>query len=455
MYDLIVIGSGPGGYIAAERAGHRGKKVLIIEKDELGGVCTNHGCIPTKCLLASAKHYTHALHGENFGVTCSQVEFSLIKAMERKQEVIDQLRKGIGFLMKSNKVEVIMGEAKITNSSTVEVHSDGKNQSYQGQNIIIATGSRPFVPPIPGVDRAVESGFVVTSRQILQRKEIPAKLVVIGGGVIGLEFANFFSQIGSEVTVVEMMDEVAPLMDPEFSKMLRAQLKPVQFKLSCKVEGIEGKQVKFTDKKGKTDYLDADLVLMSVGRRPNIDGLDGIGLDVSPKGVAIDNRMATNLPGVWAIGDVTGKSLLAHSASRMAEVAVDNMFSDSPKAGQIMRYEAIPWAIYSNPEAAGCGLTEKEAAEKGIPVKIGSMPFLANGRFLAEYGKERGMCKVIAHAETDLILGVHMLGGACSEIIHSAAIMIEDELRIQDVKEIIFPHPSMSEIVKDAVWNIK
>jgi len=447
MYDLIVIGSGPGGYVAAERAGHMGKKVLIIEKDNLGGVCTNHGCIPTKCLLASAKHYSHALHGESFGVTCGDVKFSLEKAMARKADVIDQLRKGIAFLMKSGKVDVIMGEARMKSRSSVEVMNGDKAGVYEGKNILIATGSRPFVPPIPGKD----SDIVVTSTEILEIKEIPGKLVIIGGGVIGLEFASFFSQIGTEVTVVEMMDEVAPLMDPEFSKLLRQQLKPVDFKLSCKVEGIEGKRVKYTDKSGKTDFLEADLVLMSVGRRPNTEGLDGMGLDVSPRGVAVDERMATNLPGVWAIGDVTGKSLLAHSASRMAEVAVANMFGGS----QIMRYEAIPWAIYANPEAAGCGLTEKDAKEKGIKVKTGSMQFVANGRFLAEYGKERGLCKVIVDAETDRILGVHMLGGICSEIIHSASVMIEDELRVQDVKEVIFPHPSMSEIVKDALWQVK
>lgn len=451
MYDLIVIGSGPGGYVAAERAGHLGKKVLIIEKDNLGGVCTNHGCIPTKCLLASAKHYSHALHGEAFGVTCGDVSFSLGKAMERKAEVIDQLRKGIAFLMKAGKVDVIMGEGRLASRNTVEVTVDGKTEAIEAKNIIIATGSEPFVPPIPGAD----SDIVVTSRKILQIREIPGKLVVIGGGVIGLEFANFFSQIGSEVTVVEMMDEVAPLMDSEFSKMLRSQLKPVKFNLSCKVEAIEGNRVKYTDKKGKTDYLEADLVLMSVGRRPYVKGLDGTGLDVSPRGVVVDERMATNLPGVRAIGDVTGRALLAHAASRMAEVAVANMFKDGGEGEQKMRYQAIPWAIYTNPEAAGVGLTEREAKEQGIPVKTGTMPFSANGRFLAEYGKERGMCKVIAHAQTEVILGVHMLGGACSEIIHSGAVMIEDELRIRDVKEVIFPHPSMSEIVKDAVWNIK
>jgi len=447
MYDLIVIGSGPGGYVAAERAGHLGKKVLIIEKDNLGGVCTNHGCIPTKCLLASAKHYSHALHGEAFGVTCGDVKFSMEKAMERKAEVIDQLRKGIAFLMKSGKVDVIMGEARMKSRSQVEVLGGDKAGTYEGRNIIIATGSRPFVPPVPGHDNDI----VVTSTEILEIREIPGKLVIIGGGVIGLEFASFFSQIGTEVTVVEMMDEVAPLMDPEFSKMLRQQLKPVTFKLSCKVEGIEGKKVKYTDSKGKTDYLDADLVLMSVGRRPNTDGLDGLGLDMSPRGVVVDDRMATNLPGVWAIGDVTGRALLAHAASRMAEVAVANMFGEK----QIMRYNAIPWAIYANPEAAGVGLTEKDAAAQGVAVKTGTMQFIANGRFLAEYGKERGMCKVIADAQTDRILGVHMLGGICSEIIHSAAVMIEDEMRLRDVKEVIFPHPSMSEIMKDAVWQVK
>lgn len=444
IYDLIVIGAGPGGYVAAERAGELGKKVLIIEKEHMGGVCTNSGCIPTKSLLNSAKHYVHALEGEKYGVTCSNVVFDLPTAMAWKQETVETLRKGIQYLMKKSGVTVVSGTAEFIDTSHVSV----AGTVYEGKNILIATGSSTVVPPIKGVD----SSIVTTSWEILEIDKMPKKLAIIGGGVIGVEFASFFSNAGAEVTVIEMMPEIVPLMEPEFSKLLRREMKKVTFKLGCRVYEITETGVNYTDAKGVNQTVEADTVLMSVGRKPNIDGLEklktsqGFGLDFNKSGISVNEKMQTNLPNVYAVGDVTGKSLLAHSASRMGEVAVANMFG----SGSIMRYDAIPWVVYTLPEAAGCGMTEEEAKQAGYKVVSASMQMRANGRFLAELGKKAGgLCKVIADSESGKILGIHLLGGAGSEMIFGAAAFIEAELRVQDVREIIFPHPTISEIIKD------
>jgi len=444
IYDLIVIGAGPGGYVAAERAGELGKKVLLIEKEHMGGVCTNSGCIPTKSLLNSAKHYVHALEGEKYGVTCSSVEFDLPTAMIWKQNAIETLRKGIQYLMKKSGVVVVSGTAEFLDTSHVSVG----DAVYEGKNILIATGSSTVVPPIKGFD----SSIVTTSREILEIEKMPKKLTVIGGGVIGVEFASFFSSAGAEVTVIEMMPEIVPLMEPEFSKLLRREMKKVTFKLGCRVFEITETGVNYTDAKGVNQTVEADTVLMSVGRKPNIDGLEklktnqGFGLDFNKSGISVNEKMQTNLPNVYAVGDVTGKSLLAHSASRMGEIAVANMFGSE----SIMRYDAIPWVVYTLPEAAGCGMTEQEAKEAGYQVVSASMQMRANGRFLAEWGKKAGgLCKVVADAGSGKILGIHLLGGAASEMIFGAAAFIEAELRVQDVREIIFPHPTISEIIKD------
>ncbi len=441
-YELIVIGAGPGGYIAAERAGHAGKKVLLVEKAHLGGVCTNQGCIPTKSLLNASKLYTKALHGSDFGVDVGSVSFNLEKAMAHKRDTIETLRKGIAFLMKSSKVDVIFEEAEVTGPQSLR--AGGKDYSFD--DLIIATGSTAFVPPIPGADLP----HVLTNEGILEVEKLPENLAVIGGGVIGVEFASFFSAVGVKVTVIEMMEEIIPLMDAQFSAALRKAMGNVDFHLKARVTKIDKSKV-FFEKDGKENTVDADMVLMAVGRRPLTMGLEKLGLDIAPQGIRVDEQMRTNLPHIYAVGDVNGRSLLAHSASRMAEVAVNTILGKRDR----MRYGAVPWALYTDPEASGCGLTEAEAKEQGFNVKCAAMPLRANGRFLAEQGKKApGMCKVVTDADSGVLLGVQMLGSYASEIIHSAAAMLECELRVQDIKEIIFPHPSVSEIVKDALWQI-
>jgi dihydrolipoamide dehydrogenase len=446
MYDIIIIGAGPGGYVMAERAAAEKQNVLLIEKAHLGGVCLNHGCIPTKTLLNSAKHYLHAKEAADFGVNVSGVEFDITKAMAWKNEVIETLRSGIAFMMKKHKVTVVEGEAKLLGPGKVQVG----DEIYEGTNVVIGTGSVPMVPPIPGADQE----HVLTNREILNLDKMPESMVVIGGGVIGVEFASFFSSFGVKVDVIEMMDEIIPFMDKGIAKDFRRALKgKVDFHLNCKVEAIDGHDVKYTDKKGEQKSITADIVLMAVGRKLNLEGMgfEEAKLDFDRRGIKVDEQMRTNLPNVYAIGDVTGKSLLAHSATRMGEVALNTILGKKDR----MRYDAIPWALYSIPECAGCGLTEDQAKEKGYNVKTAKLPMTMSGRFLAENGKKApGLVKVVVDADTDILLGVHMMGACCSEIIYGAAVMIESELRVEDIRQIVFPHPTIGEVMRDAMFAV-
>jgi dihydrolipoamide dehydrogenase len=446
MYDLIIMGGGPAGYLSAERAGALGKSVLLVEaSDNLGGVCLNEGCIPTKTLLNGAKLYAHAKDSEKYGVTASQVGYDLAKAMGWKNRVITTLRKGIDYQMRQHNVEVIRGErARLVSRNTVRAGGS----DHEGANILVATGGSTTVPPIPGIDGT----NVVTSRELLQIDSLPESLAIIGGGYIGMEFASYFSALGVSVTVVEMMEEIIPFMDPSLSSMLRKQLKGVTYELGATVERIEGSTLTYS-RNGETHSIDAELILASVGRRPNVAdmGFEEAGLDVDRSGVNVNERMETNLPGVYAAGDVTGKSLLAHAAYRMGEVAVSAMFAD----GERMRYQAIPWVVYTAPEVAGCGFTAAEAEERGIAVETAELPMRVNGRFLAEHGDERGVCKVVVDAKSRALLGVHMLGTGSSEIIYGAAAMIEAELRVQDIKQVVFPHPTVSEMIRDTLWQLE
>lgn len=445
MYDLIIIGAGPGGYIAAERAGHHGMKVLLVEKKQLGGVCLNEGCIPSKTLLNSAKIFHYAAHGAAYGVHAEKLTFNLTTAMQRKEKVMDTLRKGIAGLMKKFKVEVITGKATLLKDRTIDV--DGK--TYQGKNILIATGSSPVKPPIPGVDL----DRVVDSTGILNLATLPKSLVIIGGGVIGCEFACFFGSVGVPVTVIEMLPEICPPVDPEIAKVLRSELakKNITFHTGAKVEKITEDAVHFSIN-GKMETVERDVVLVSTGRAPNVSGMgfEEAGLDFDRRGIRIDDRCATNLPGVFAIGDATGKTWLAHSASRMGEVVVNNLTGHK----DIMRYHAIPGVVYTNPEVATVGMTEDQATKAGRKVKTAKMPMSANGRYLAEHDTDRGLVKTVVDADSGVLLGVHMIGGACSEMIFGAATMIEAEFRVSEIKDIVFPHPTTSEIIKDTLYAI-
>ncbi len=443
MFDLIIIGAGPGGYVAAERAGNRGLKTLIVEKSQLGGVCLNEGCIPSKTLLYSAKVFHQATHGKDYGVVVENPVFKLDTVMKRKTKVIETLRKGVQFQMDKNKVTVVKGEASFVDRRTIAVNGE----RYQGRNVMIATGSSPIRPPIPGADLP----HVVTSSEIFDMTALPKDIVVVGGGVIGMEFACFFNAVDVNVTVVELLPEILPPYDPELAKGLRRALKGVTCKLGCKVVEITEKSVRF-EEDGEIKAVPADMVLMSVGRSPNVKGLglEAIGMDFDRGGIKVNDKLETNVPNVYACGDVNGKSLLAHSASRMGEVVVNNLTGRPDR----MRYNAIPYVVYTFPDVAAAGLTEEEAQLRGIKTKSFKLPMAANGRHLGEHVRPVGFTKVVVEAESGMLLGVHMLGTYAAELITTAVAMIESELRVDDIRDIVFPHPTVSEVMREAVWMI-
>ena len=457
MYDLAIIGGGPGGYTAAERAGSAGLSVVLFEKKVLGGVCLNEGCIPTKTLLYSAKVYDYARHADLYGVSVEGASFDFRKIMKRKEKVVRKLVGGVKLGVKNANAEVVKGEAIIMGriEEGFVVSCDG--QEYVARNLLICTGSEAVVPPIPGLQEAGD--VVVTNREILALEEPPAELVVIGGGVIGMEFASFFNSIGSKVTVIEMLPKILGPMDSEISEILQKLYtkKGVEFRLGCKVTGVEGDTVVYVDPEGNVCRVHGDKILVSVGRRARLEGygLETLGVSLAltpagrPCGIKVDDHMRTDVPGVYAAGDVTGFSLLAHTAVREAEVAVNDILGHDDK----MSYKAIPGVVYTNPEVAGVGLTEDEAARKGIDVTVLKLPMAYSGRFVAENERGEGLCKILVSPSSHEVLGVHMLGNPSSEMIHSACIAIEQGMTVEQLKEVVFPHPTVSEIIKETVFT--
>lgn len=448
IFDIAILGGGPAGYVAAERAGAKGMSVIIFDKRSLGGVCLNEGCIPTKTLLNSAKILEYAHEAGKYGINVADVSFDFGKIMRRKDKVVRKLVSGVGAKMKHAKAEVIMAEAVIKEKLGEEISIEAEGNTYKAKNLMVCTGSEAAVPPIPGLDPKE----ILTNREILKLKELPKSLVIIGGGVIGTEFADFFSAVGTKVTVIEMLPEILTGIDEEIAKFVRAEFskKGIDFHLEAKVTSLNGKEVTFV-KDGDEQKITGDQVLLSVGRRANVSGigLENIGIEFTPKGIKVDKNCRTNIPNVYAAGDITGFSLLAHTASREAEVAVNHILGRKDQ----MRYDAIPGVVYTHPEIAGVGLTETAAKEKGIEVEVRKLPMAYAGRFVAENEGKDGFCKVIAGKKYGEILGVHMVGGACSEMIWGACALIEAQLRVKDVQEIVFPHPTVSEIIKETIFS--
>ena len=459
MIDLAIIGGGPGGYVAAERAGAAGLQTVLFEKRELGGVCLNEGCIPTKTLLYSAKVYNYAVHGGDYGVSVEGASYDYGKIVGRKDKVVKKLVGGVKAKMKGAKVSVVKGDAFIEGRSAEGITVRCGEESYTVRNLLICAGSEAMVPPIPGLKEAGD--VIVTNREILALKEQPKELVVIGGGVIGMEFAAFYNTLGTKVTVVEMLPKILGPLDDEISASLQAVYakRGIQFNLRCKVTGIEGNTVVYEDPDGKVCRVSGDKILVSVGRRANISGygLESLGVEMllnrggKPCGIKVDDRMRTNVPGVYAAGDVTGFSMLAHTASREGEVAVNNILGKQDH----MRYDAIPGIVYTNPEVAGVGLTEEQAKASGRDYAVVKLPMTYAGRFIAENEHPEGICKLIVGKKYHEVLGVHMMGNPCSEIIHSMCIAIENEMTLEQLQEVVFPHPTVSEIIKETAFTLK
>ena len=443
IYDVIVIGAGPGGYAAAERLGKAGMSVVLVEKGELGGVCLNVGCIPTKTLMNAAKLLGLPEKSAKIGVTMS-ASFDSASLHNWKNEVITKLRSGVKALLKSANVTVINGKARFVSDKVIAVDEE----RIGGRYIIIAAGSEPILPAIPGIN----GPNVLTSTGALELDKIPKSITIIGGGVIGVELAALYSALGCEVTVVESTEEILPLADAEFATMVRAQLKKVDFRLSSTVTAINPDSVIIVQN-GKKVNIQCEKVIVCVGRKPSLSdlGLENTTIAYDKNGISVDSAMQTNVRGVFAIGDVTGKSNLAHVASRMAYVASETILGRR----QFMRYSAIPWVVYTPVELSGAGITEKQAKERGIAVKTAKASAAANGRYVAENPDSNGLCKIITDAGTGQLIGVEVFGAGCSEIIASAVIMIELELTVSEILELIFPHPTFSEIIVQAAEQLR
>ena len=449
MYDLAIIGGGPAGYVAAENAGAKGLNVVLFEKRELGGVCLNEGCIPTKTLLYSAKMYDHATGGKKYGITAEGVAYEYKKIADRKTKVVRKLVAGIKMKMEAHNVEVVRGEAYINsgNEECISIACNGEN--YNTKRLLICTGSEAFVPPIPGAEG---NEAILTNREILALTDAPASIVIIGGGVIGMEFASFYNSLGVPVTVIEMLPEILGGMDKEIAEALRGiyAKRGVKFCMQCKVTHIEGNVVFYTDYEGNELQVEGEKILMSVGRRAVTDGygLENIAVETE-RGIKVNNVMQTSMPNVYAAGDVTGFSMLAHTASREAEVAVNHMLGIE----DAMTYNAIPGVVYTNPEVSCIGLSEEQAAKEGVEYRLCKLPMTYAGRFVAENEGLIGLCKILV-GNDNRILGMHMLGNPSSEFISTAALAISNGITAEQLKRTVFPHPTVSEIIKESLFEL-
>jgi len=452
VYDLIILGGGPAGYLAAERAAHGGLKTLVIEKEHMGGVCLNKGCIPTKTLLYSAKIADGAAHGKKYGVNAADVSIDHAAVVKRKNKVVKKLTGGVRAAVKGAGADIVDAAGVIQGKGADGFTLSAGGETYNGKRLLIATGSMPAVPPIEGLKEAIESGFVMTSKEALDLTEVPERLIVIGGGVIGLEMASYFNSAGSEVAVVEMLDKIGGMIDDDMAKVLQGNYakKGIAFNLGCRVTKITGSSVVY-EENGETKEVEGDKVLLSIGRRPVSQGigLENIGVHTERGAIVVDEMCKTNVAEVYAAGDVNGKSMLAHTAYRESEVAVNNMLGRRDR----MRYSAIPSVIYTNPEVAGVGETEATANEKGLDVTAKTITMNYAGRYMAENEGGDGICKIIVDNEWNKLVGVHIIGSYASEIIYGAAIMLEKEMTIDEIKEIVFPHPTVSEVIREAVFQ--
>ncbi len=452
VFDLIVLGGGPAGYLASERAGHAGLSVCCIEERSVGGVCLNEGCIPTKTLLYSAKLFDGAAHGEKYGVTAEGLSIDHAKVIARKNKVVKTLVAGVRSALKTNGVTLVDGRGVITGRNADGYTIEANKETYTGKRLLIATGSSPAVPPIPGLKDGIAAGFVCTNREILQLTEQPEHLVVIGGGVIGLELASYFTSIGTKVTVVEMLDHIAGENDADLVAILKKafEKRGVTFMLSSKVTEVKANTVCY-EKDGQANEITCDKVLLSIGRRANTKdiGLESIHVLTERGAVVTDNRMKTNQPEVYAAGDVNGKSMLAHTAYREAEVAVNTMLGKR----DVMRYDAVPGVLYTNPELAAVGETEASAKSKGLDASIVKLPMRFSGRYLAENEGGDGIMKLVVENNSRKVLGAQVLSNYASEFIVTVGTFIELGLTVDEVKEIVFPHPTVGEIIREAVFK--
>lgn len=447
--DLLIIGAGPGGYETALLAAERDKKVILVNGGQLGGTCLNAGCIPTKCMVKDAAVVSMCREHGEFGVSDVRFEVDFNRVIARRAAVVGQLREGIAGLLKKAGVTVVEGKAVFRNANTVAVGEE----EFSARDIIIATGSESKSLPVPGAD----AEWVLDSTGILNLEYIPAHLVIVGGGVIGLEFASVFRAFGSEVTVIEFMKNIAPTFDSDISKRLKQALSKRGVKI---ITGAAVKRLEQNDEyqlvttyelKGKEESVVSTDVMMAVGRRPNVDGLglEAAGVDYSSRGIPIDDNMRTNVEHIYAIGDVNARLMLAHVASFQGQRALNVIDGKSDS----IRFDVVPAALFTDPECAMVGLTDEQCKEKGIPVKTGKSFFRANGKALAG-GESDGLCKLLFDAETEELLGAHIMGAEAALLAQQCCDFITARRTLTDIKETIFGHPTLSEVILAAAHSV-
>ena len=446
-YFLAIIGGGPAGYTAAEKASKAGKDVVLFEQNALGGTCLNVGCIPTKSLLYGAKQYFNATHAQKYGVTAENVAFDFGAMQKRKTIVVRKLVAGIKQRLNNEHCTMVNGNATVLSSLPCGEGQGGvfvscNGETYEAENLMICTGSTNFVPPIPGIK---DNPAVWDSTDALAAAELPKSIIIVGGGVIGMEFATLYHELGVPVTVIEAMPTILPNLDPEVVQILLEKYKKAGINIltNTKVESLEGGKVT-----ANGEVYEAERVLVSVGRRANLQGLEALNeLELERGAIKIDEFCKTNLPNVYACGDVTGKIMLAHVASRQAEVAVGRMLKEIPL--QRIAYNAIPSVVYTNPEIASVGITEAQAESMSIPVEVKTLPMTFSGRFMAENEGETGLCKMIVDAKNHSVLGVHCIGNPCSEFISAASFAVRNGYTVPEFRQVVFPHPTVSEILHE------
>ena len=446
-YDVAIIGGGPGGYTTAIRAAQLGLKTVVVERDEVGGVCLNWGCIPSKALLRNAEVLNLFHDAERYGISYEHLQYDMGKAIDRSRKVVDRMVNGVKFLFKKNKIDLVQGAARLTEPGRIAVDSSG--ETITAKNTIIATGARSRDLPMLKSD----GESIITSREALELREPPGSVVIIGGGAVGIEFAYFWRAYRSEVTIVEMLPHLAPNEDEEISQQLERVLsrQGIKFMAGTAVESVErrnGKLALTLGGAGEEGPVEADKVLLGVGVEPNSSeiGLEQLGVATAKGFISIDDGMATNVPGVYAIGDVTGKLLLAHVASAQGIIAAEAIAGREPAP---LVYQDLPRATYSQPQIASMGLTEAQAKERGFDVKIGRFPFKASGKAVA-LGAEEGLVKIVADAAYGEILGAHILGHDATELLAEVSLTRMLEGTAMDIGRTVHPHPSMSEALMEA-----
>jgi dihydrolipoamide dehydrogenase len=453
VYDVAIIGSGPGGYVAAIRASQLNLKTVLIERENLGGICLNWGCIPTKALLKSAETYATFRHAKDYGLSADNISFDFKKIIERSRKVADINSKGVEYLMKKNKIDVVIGNAKLSAANMIEITSEGnKTSKIEAKNIILSTGGRPR--SVPGIE--IDGDKIIEYRKAMSLDKQPKSMVIIGAGAIGVEFAYFYNQLGTEITIIEMLDSILPIEDKEITDLLSKTFKKnkVNLHTSAKVDSIKktktGIDVVFT-KDGKSETISAEKALIAIGIQGNVEdiGLESVGVKIDKGFISVDQWYQTNVAGVYAIGDVIGPPLLAHVASHEAIICVEKIAGETPHA---LDYDSIPGCTYCQPQVASIGLTEEKAKEAGYDVSIGKFPYAASGKARA-IGEREGMVKLVFDKKYGELLGAHIIGAEATELIAELGIAKTFETTAHELASTIHAHPTLSEMIMEAAGN--